>query len=57
MGNRVLNAVGGKFTGNGVRRSAHAGAFRVPALNHKAVDDPVEGQSVVKAALCQSYEI
>ena len=53
----VLDAVAGELTLDGVARAAHTGALGAAALDHKARDDPVEDQPVVKAALDQRDKI
>ena len=45
----VLEAVRGELALDAVAGTAHAGALRVAALDHKAGDDAVEDQSVVKS--------
>ena len=45
----VFNAIIGKFAGNGIRRAARPVAVRVAALDHKAGDDAMERESIVKA--------
>ena len=47
----------GKFALDIVARAAHAGSVRTAALNHKAVDDAVEDQSVIVAFLDQADKI
>ena len=42
---------------DGVARAAHAGAFRVTALDHEAADHPVEDQAVIEALARQAQEI
>jgi len=50
-------AVAGKLPLDGVARTAGAGALGAAALDHKAGDDPVEGEAVVEAALGQGDEV
>ena len=45
----VEDQLGVRLVLEGVARAAGAGAERAPALDHEAVDDPVEGQAVVVA--------
>ena len=47
----------GKFALDIVAQAAHAGSVRTAALNHKAVDDAVEDQSVIVAFLDQADKI
>ena len=49
VGNVVGHAVNGKLTLDIRIRAAHTGSLGVTALDHKALDDTVEDQSVVKA--------
>ena len=44
-----MNAVGFKLAFDVFIGTAHAGAFRITALNHETFDDAVEGQSVIEA--------
>ena len=37
--------------------AAHAGAFRVAALNHKAVDDAVEADTVIVTLFCMGHKV
>ena len=53
----VIDAVSGKLALDVPARAAGAGAQRAAALDHKARDDTVEGQAVVKAFLDQLFEI
>ena len=53
----VVDAVSGKLALDVPARAAGAGAQRAAALDHKAGDDTVEGQAVVKAFLDQLFEI
>ena len=53
----VFEAVGGEFTLDVVAGTAHAGAVRAAALDHKAVDNAVKGQPVIKAAARKAKEI
>ena len=50
-------AVSGKLALDVPARATGAGAQRAAALDHKAGDDTVEGQAVVKAFLDQLFEI
>lgn len=45
----VLEAVHSELTLYAVAGAAHAGAFRVAALDHEARDDAVEDGAVIKA--------
>ena len=45
----VCNAVLSEFAFNAVSRTAHAGSVRAAALDHEAVDDTVEDQTVIKS--------
>ena len=49
----VVDAVSGKLALDVPARAAGAGAQRAAALDHKAGDDTVEGQAVIKALLDQ----
>ena len=53
----VVHAVSGKLALDVPARAAGAGAQRAAALDHKAGDDTVEGQAVIKALLDQLFEI
>ena len=53
MGQIVLEAVVGKLALDAVARAAHAVAVGAAALDHKALDDPVEDQAVIKALVHQ----
>ena len=53
----VVDAVGGKLALDVPAGAAGAVAQRAAALDHKAGDDTVEGQAVVKALLDQLFEI
>ncbi len=53
----VDNAVGRKLALDLVGASAHAGALWIAALHHKALDDAVEGQSVIEALVHQIEEV
>ena len=54
---RVPDAVGGEFAADLIPRPAATRAGRVAALNHKAADDAVKNQSVIKAAARELDEI
>ena len=41
-------AVLSEFTFDAIAGSAHTGTFRVAALNHKAADNAVKNQAVIK---------
>ena len=49
----VCNAVLSEFAFNAVSRTAHAGSVRAAALDHEAVDDTVEDQTVIKSFFLQ----
>ena len=53
----VVDAIGGKLALDVPAGAAGAVAQRAAALDHKAGDDTVEGQAVVKAFLDQLFEI
>ena len=53
----VFNAVCGKFALDVVVAAARAVALWVTALDHKALDDPVEGQTVVEALVYKVEEV
>lgn len=53
----VFHTVLGKLTLDGLICSSGSVSFGISALDHEAVDDAVEGQSVVKTALSQFQEI
>ncbi len=53
----VLEAVHSEFTLDAVAGMAHAGAFRVAALDHKARNDTVEDGAVIKAVLNARNEV
>ena len=57
MLNGVDDAVLQELTLDVPARAAHAGALRAAALDHKAGDDAVEGQAVVKALLDQLLKV
>ena len=54
---RVLHAVLSKFSLDAVAGAAHAGAFRTAALNHKALDNPMENQAVIKFLMDKTDKI
>ena len=45
----VFETVLGELTLDAVSRATHTGSVRASALDHKAVDDTVEDQAVIKA--------
>ena len=47
----IDHAVGAELALDGEAGAAHAGRIRVAALNHKAGNDAMEAQAVVKAVL------
>ena len=53
----VLHAVLRELALDGVLRAAGAVAQRAAALDHKAGDDAVERQSVVKTVVCQVHKV
>ena len=53
----VLDAVLGELSLDGVARSAGSGALGAAALNHEAVDNAVEIQSVIETLLHEADEI
>ena len=53
----ILEAVCGKLAADLITGAAHAGAFRVTALNHKARDDTMEDRAVIKALLHQRNKV
>ena len=57
MAKVIFEAVLGELTRNRVARAAHAGTVWTAALDHKAVDDAVEDQSVIVAFLDQADKI
>ena len=42
---------------DGIARAAHAGAGRITALNHEAINNAVENHLVIEAFLCQLDEV
>ena len=56
VGNGVVVAVQEKLALNG-SRAARTVTLRISALDHKAVDHAVEGQSVIEARLHELYEV
>ena len=53
----IFHAVLGKFALDAVARTAHAGAVGAAALNHKALDNAVKGQSVIKFLIDKADKI
>ena len=53
----IFEAVAGKLALDGVARTAGADAVRVAALDHKAGDDAVEDDAVIKALLDEGDEV
>ena len=53
----VLEAVLGELALDAVARAAHACAVRVAALDHEAVNDPVEDEAVIKALFYETDKI
>ena len=53
----VLEAVHSELTLDAVAGAAHAGAFRVAALDHEARDDAVEDGAVIKALLNEGNKV
>lgn len=53
----VVNAVGLELSLYVPAGAAHSGALRVAALNHESLDDAVEDESVVKAALDKLFKV
>ena len=53
----VLEAICGKLAADLITRAAHAGAFRVAALDHKARDNTMEDRAVIKALLHQRNKV
>ena len=53
----VLDAVLCEFSLDRVARAAHTRAVRAAALNHEAVYDPVENQSVIISFVYKADEI
>jgi len=53
----VLEAVGGKLALDAVAGAADADALGIAALDHKALNNAVENQSVIKALIDQGDEI
>ena len=57
MADRVVKAVGGEFSLDRRIRAAGSVSEGISSLDHKAVHNPVEGEPVIKALLCQLHEI
>ena len=57
MRNIILHAVLGKLTLDGFVGAAGAVALGITALDHKAVDDPMECKPIVKTILRQLAEV
>ena len=53
----ILDAVSRELSLNLISGTSHACALRVSALNHEAVDDSVENETVIEALLNKRYEI
>jgi hypothetical protein len=53
----AVSQAGTEFVVDGVARAAHAGAGGIPALDHEAVDDPVENDPVIESLLHQLPEV
>ena len=53
----ILEPIRSKFAADLIARAAHAGAFRVAALDHEARDNAVEGQAVIKALFCEGNKV
>ncbi len=53
----VILIVAGELVLDGVARSPAARSRRVPALNHEAVDDPMEDGAIVESLLHQLLEV
>ena len=53
----IVKSIGGKFAPNAVSRAAHAGAVWASALDHKAGDDAVKGQAVIKFFADQLFKV
>ena len=53
----VFETVLGELTLDAVSRATHTGSVRASALNHKAVDDTVEDQAVIKAFFYKADEV
>ena len=53
----VLHAVCGKFALDRPTGTAHTGAIRTAALDHKAGNHPVEGKAVIKALTHQLLKV
>ncbi len=53
----IVKSVGGKFALDAVARAIHAGPFGASALNHKAGDDAMKGQSVIKFFADQLFKV
>ena len=57
MGNVVFHAVAGKFPFDLRIRSSRPIAQGIAALYHKAADNAVESQPVIKTIVCQIHKI
>ena len=57
MRNIVFHSIAGKFALDGILCSAGSVSVWISALDHKSVNDPVEGQTVIKIVLYQLYKI
>src|SRR5699024_8244215 len=53
----IGKAVMGKFAADAVAGISHAGALRIPALDHKSGDHAVEDHAVIKSLLDQGDKI
>ena len=54
---RVVKSILAELTLNGISRASHSVSVRAAALDHKAVNDSVENQSVIKTFFYQTYKI
>ena len=57
VGQIVVHVVVGKFALDAIVGAAHAGTGGVAALDHEALDDPVEDHAVIKAFVGQGDEV
>ena len=53
----IIEPVGAELTLDAVAGAAHAGAFRVAALDHEAGDHAVEDGAVIKALLNEGNKV
>ena len=57
MGQGIVKPVGAELSGNSLLRASGAVPVWISSLDHKSVDNPVEGQSVIESAFRQGNKI